>query len=254
MGSISDKAAAGETMLAAKLRDAALHSQKRPFFLGFLNEEEAAYCERALRNFPEASGIFWGGYEEAERKMLGLFPEYLEPAEELFPVVGLTVSFRKEDTLSHPDFLGALLSLGVERSVLGDILPEPGRCVLFLRKEMADYFLQNIRKIGKVGVKLSETVEYPLPGLHEFQEISGVVASERIDCMTALLCHTSREKASALILGGMVQVNHREILSLSYQVKEGDKISVRKKGRFLVDRIGPTTAKGRVSVLCRKYR
>ena len=77
----------------------------------------------------------------------------------------------------------------------------------FLRREMAPYFLDNIRKIGRVGVKASLGAEEPLPVRREFQELSGVVASARLDCLVGLLCRTSREKAAGLITAGAVQRN-----------------------------------------------
>ena len=129
-----------------------------------------------------------------------------------------------------------------------------GRCVAFLREEMAEYFLQNIEKIGRVGVKASLSREEPLPIARTFLDMSGVVASPRLDCLVAFLCRTSREKAAGLIAAGLVSVNHREALSPSSRLQEGDKVSVRRQGKFLLDQLGPTTGKGRLVVKCRKYQ
>jgi len=104
-------------LLLAKLADAGKRSQKRPCFLGFLNENESAFAWDFLKRGAAAgTPMFWGGYEEAERKLLGLFPDYLEPDQNLFPLMPLTFFYRKEDALTHRDFLGALMSLGVEIS------------------------------------------------------------------------------------------------------------------------------------------
>lgn len=241
-------------LLAAKLKDGLSLSQKRPYFLGFLDESEAAFCEDLLRRESEARSLFWGGFQEAERKMLGFFPEWMEPAPESFPIAALTFHFRQEDSLSHRDFLGSFMALGVERDVLGEILVEKGRCVAFVRQEMESYFRQNIRKIGRVGVRVTLGAEEPLPLLREFLELSGVVASDRLDCLVAFLCRTGREKASQLITGGMVLLDHRECLSVSERVKEGEVLSVRKYGKFIIDRLGPQTSKGRLAVQCRKYK
>ena len=146
------------------------------------------------------------------------------------------------------------MALGVQRDVVGDILVGEGVCVTFLREEMGEYFLQNIQKIGRVGVKGSLAWEGPLPGAREFLPMSGVVASERLDCLVAFACRTSREKAAGLITAGMVSVNHRETLSVSQRVNESDLLSVRRQGRFLVDQLGPLTSKGRLVVKCRKYQ
>ena len=134
-----------QELLAARLEDYSRLGQKRPCFLGFLDEAHAAFCEDFLSR-RRVSTLFWGGYEEAERVMLGFFPEYLEPAPQHFPIVPLSLSYRKEFTLTHRDFLGSFMALGVERDVVGDVLAGEGRCVAFLREEMAEYFLQNIEK------------------------------------------------------------------------------------------------------------
>lgn len=234
------------------MQDGIKLANKRPHFIGFLDEAEVAFCEDFLRH-KNCDYLFWGGFEGAERCILGLFPDYLSPQPSLFPLTPLTFTFRDEDELSHRDFLGSFMGLGVERSVIGDILVEKGRCVAFVRSEMREYFLQNIKKIGRTGVKCILGAETPLPNVHEFADISGVIASPRIDRMVALLCRTGREKAASLVTSGAVMLNHREILSVSQQVSEGDKLSVRKYGKFIIDRLGPLTGKGRLSVKCRKF-
>lgn len=243
-----------DALLLAKLQDCISLSQKRPCFLGFLGEGEIAVCEEALKRSRMENWLFWGGHEEAERRLLGLFPDYLEPQAELFPLAPLTFLFREADALSHRNFLGSFMALGVERDVIGDILVGQGRCVAFIRREMEAYFLQNLKKIGRVGVRVLSGVEGELPGRKEFETLSGVVASQRLDCLVAFVCRVSREKAAGLITAGMVARNHKEALSVSEQLKEGDSLSVRKHGRFIIDRLGPLTGKGRLSVQCRKYK
>ena len=241
-------------LLEARLRDHIRLSQRRPSFLGFLDESQCAACEDLLRRERGVQWLLWGGWPEGERKLLGLFPDYLEPEESLFPITPVTFTYRAGDKLTHRDFLGSFMALGVERDVIGDILVGEGRCVAFFRQEMAPYFLDNIRKIGRVGVKAEEGAKEPLPVRREFKELSGVVASQRLDCLVAFLCKTSREKAAGLITAGLVFLNHREALSVSQRVKEGDLLSVRKQGRFIIDELGPLTSKGRLVVKCRKFQ
>ena len=240
-------------LLLAKLRDCVKASQRRPSFLGFLDESEAAFCREYLKREP-AAHLLWGGYEGAERVMAGFFPDYLEPAGGEFPLTALTFTYRPEDRLGHRDFLGAFMRLGIERSVVGDILVGEGRTVAFIRQEMERYFLDNLQKIGRVGVKAQPGFEEPLPAIREYKEISGVVASPRLDCMAALLCRTSREKAAKLVAAGLVAVNHREALEADLRLEENDILSIRGQGKFIVDVLGPLTAKGRLTVKCRKYQ
>lgn len=116
---------------------------------------------------------------------MGVFPDYMEPLDEEFPVTGLTVKFRRQDALSHRDFMGSFLAQGVVRASLGDILAEEGRAVLFVKTELAPHFLSQIDKIGRVGVQITKGFTDPLPQAHSFQPMGGVVASERLDCLVA---------------------------------------------------------------------
>lgn len=241
-----------QTMLFAKIKDLCTISQKRPGFLGFLNENEVAAAEDFLHHRTETYK-FWGGHCDAERKILGLFPDYISPQEELFPLKALSLYYREQDILTHRDFLGVFMSLGIERSTIGDILIEDGRCVVFVREEIQKYLQDNLRKIGSVGVRIDEDAGLPLPPMHMYKDCQGVIASRRLDCITAFLSKSSREKSAVMIKNGLVMKNHREILSPSEAIEEGDILSIKQKGKFLIDQLGPLTSKGRVVVRCRKY-
>jgi len=240
-------------LFLAKLRDCVRTAQRRPCYLGFLDESEVAFCRGFLKK-ETVDCLLWGGYEGAERMMAGFFPDYMEPNPEGFPLTALTFTYRQGDKLGHRDFLGAFMRLGVERSVVGDILVDEGRTVAFIRQEMERYFLNNLQKIGRVGVKVSTGYQEPLPAIRAYRDIRGVVASERLDCIVALLCHTSREKAVRLITSGAVMVNHQEVLAADRRLEEQDVISVRGHGKFVLDSFGPLTSKGRLTVKCRKYQ
>ena len=244
-----------DKLLTAKVEDAFRLCRSGPRFIGFLDPAESSELMDYLRNCRMDASVHWfGGYDGAERLVAGFFPDYLEPEEELFPVAAITITYNERFSLSHRDFLGALMSLGVERRLLGDILVEQGRAVIFVKSELQEYFLHGIDKIGQVGVKLAAGKEEPLPSAHVFEPHSGVVASERLDCIVSELTGLSREKSSMFIRSGNVFVNHREKTAVSDKLSEGDVISVRSKGKFVLDQIGPVTKKGRLSIRYRKYR
>lgn len=242
-----------QKLFEAKVADCVRLGEKRSAFLGFLDLSERSAAEAYLRHIHAENYSFFGGWPGAERVILGVFPEYWEPTPEDFPLVSLTVQFRKQDTLTHRDLLGSFLAQGVVRASLGDILVEEGRAVLFVKTELVDHFLFSIEKIGRVGVRITKGFSEPLPIAHHFQPIGGVVASERLDCLVAFLAGVGREKAAQMIAGGLVSVNHQETLSVSARVSEGNILSIRRCGRFVVDSLGPQTKKGRLSVKCRKY-
>ncbi len=146
------------------------------------------------------------------------------------------------------------MAQGISRASVGDILIENGRAVVFVREELVSFLLDNIFKIGKVGVSLSLGLEGELPQGNSFEEKTVIVASERLDCVVAALCGLSREKSSAAIKGGLVRLNYRECMSVSQQVTEGSTISVRGKGKYIVDTACTRTKKGRLVLNVRKYK
>ena len=193
-----------------------------PVFSSFLDERQCAETEIWLRaNAGDCGYLLWGGYPDARRKMLAVFPEYLRGGiTELFPMKCLTFAYRKEDTLTHRDILGSLMA---------------------------------IAKIGRVGVKTDDSRPFELENAQKFQDISGTVASLRLDCIVSLAAKLSREKAAALIRTDKVDVNHLTADSLSYELKEGDILSVRGCGRFILSGINGETKKGRIHIILKKY-
>ncbi len=244
-----------DALLEAMVQDAVQLCDRRskPCFVGFLDEREQALVRNLMEHAKIENYMFWGGYTEAERVVFGVLSAYDEKAPWLFPVVPVTVTYRKQDSLSHRDFLGALMSLGIERSTVGDILVEEGRCVLFLREEIVPYMLTQIEKIGSVGVTLTEGAEEPYPAGHRFSSISTVVSSLRADCIVAACTGLSREKVKALITAGLVTVNYAVCQSSSDQLSAGDKIAIRGKGKFLLESVGGLTRKGRLGIELKKY-
>lgn len=243
-------------LLEAKLLDAVRLCARRcqPVFVGFLSEAEAFSAQGILRREGFFHCMLWGGFEGAERVMVGVFPDFMEPEPSVFPITAYTASFRTVDTLTHRDFLGALLSAGIVRDTVGDLLVEEGRGVLFLRSEISEYVKTQLTKVGRVGVRVTEGFSEPLPQGLGFQPFQSVIASPRLDCAAAAALQISREKAAALVTGGGILLNGVQILSVSAPVKAGDRLSVRGKGRFILDQIGPETKKGRLNLSGRKYR
>jgi len=133
------------------------------------------------------------------------------------------------------------------------LLLEEGRAVFFARQEMIPLFLTELKKIGGEGVRVGEGAEFPLPGGAEFAEISATIASGRLDCIIAVLCSCSRQAAAEMIEKGLVMLNFVECTAVSAAAVEEDQVSVRGKGRYVIDRIGPQTKKGRFGFRARKY-
>lgn len=252
----NDKASAADSALKARIEDAvSLCAVRRaPCFVGFLDERQADLSLKIARNLGVQSFMLWGGYEGAQRCMFGAFPKELLPDSERFPVVSIYFSFRKEDSLGHRDFLGALMGLGIKREALGDILVEEGRCVLFCKEEIANFVETQLSKVGRAGVKIVPAGSFPLPGGQAFEELGFTVASDRLDCAVACFVRSSREKSRQMFPQGLVTRNYEVEKSPSAVIQEGDKISIQGYGKFIIDQIGPETKKGRLKLAARKYK
>lgn len=240
-------------ILNARIEDtlAAAERSGVPRFLGFLNEEERSKATELLLRF-DIKFRFFGGYDAAERTMLVCLPEWCDDAE--FPIDAITFSYRNCDTLTHRDFLGSVMALGVTRESVGDILVEEGRTVIFVSREVSSFLLTQIEKVGRVGVDLKLGFSQPLPQQSELIHLSDTVASMRLDGVVAALIGTSRNKSAELIENGSVFVNSLICEKTSRTVIKGDSITVRGKGKFFIDSADEFSKKGRTILKYSRYK
>lgn len=241
-----------QQLLIPRIEDTAelCRRTETPKFLGFLSVEEAVAAEKLMGRLKVKFSLF-GGHTNAERKMLGCFPDWCE--EPQFPITAVTFSFRKEDKLSHRDVLGSLMGLGLKREKVGDILIEEGRAVVFLWDDIAEYVAGNVEKIGRVGVKTLLGADKALPQKSEPKEFSETVASKRLDCVVAAICRISRGEATRKIEIGEVSVNSAVCEKITHSLCEGDAVTVRGFGKFIIDSFPQKTKKDRLVLKFKKY-
>ena len=247
MSRTQSELSAEQRIFAAHIVDLQKISEKSrsPVFSGFLADWEQSLCAELLRGTPY---IMWGGFDGAERKMLCIG----ECLTEDFPVSALTFRFRACDSLSHRDFLGALMNLGLKRSTVGDILVGEGYGIVFVEKRLEAHILEQITKIGRVGVSGSSGIEAPLPEA-KYELFGAIVASLRLDGVAAAMCGQSREKTSKLIRSGLVQLDGIVCTDGSRQLCEGAVVSVRGSGKFRLHHIGGVTKKGNIHIDIKKF-
>lgn len=217
-------------------------------FSSFLNEQQQALAEPIVRK----SGVqyrFYGGFSGAQRLMLGVFPEYLEPSDEYFPIRAYTLRYPKNYRLSHRDFLGTLMAQQIKRETIGDIVITPGKAVLFAEERVHKVVATQIDKVGGVGVTVEQGLDGSVTAVQKFKAMKGTLASLRLDASVSLVTGLSREKSAKLIAGGMVMLNYLEKCHGTALLKEGDILTVRGYGKFRLTAVGPETRKGRISVL-----
>ncbi|MBR5479336.1 MAG: RNA-binding protein [Clostridia bacterium] len=212
-----------------------------PEALGFLTPSERAEIEKL--HLPRH--FFYGG-RDAERTFLFLLPDYMEeenfPVEEYLCVLSAKVPFGNP---THRDFLGAILGLGIERECVGDIIVGE-ESFIYLTRKIAPFVMQNLDKIGRLGVKLKEVSPSSVPEKNEpYEEVNVTVASLRLDALVSGAFNISRSAAVQGISAGLVSVNFLPCENTSQVLSEGDLISFRGRGRAKINSLGGISKKGR---------
>ena len=246
-----------DRILLAKLWDKICAGIRRniPAATGFLSPRE---LEMARYLFGDEPGLVaFGGYEDAERKMLCYLPEYLTQDflwEEGSPVICLRATFYQGDNPSHRDFLGALMGCGISRECVGDICVGEGSCDFFVTEEMAPYLLQNFTGAGRVKVHLNaiplKEASIPEP---EITEIRDTLASLRLDSAVSAGFRIGRSLAAQYITAGKTAIDGLPCEKPDKPVTQGMKISIRGLGKIKLHSVNGRTKKGRISVVIHRY-
>ena len=218
-----------------------------------------------------AHRFVWGGYPDAERRRIFFVPDYVgetgdDPQAEInalrtffadefdAAMTRLRITGSGFRTLNHRDYLGSVLALGITREVLGDIVVlNDYAAVLFCDEKIAAYLLTALERIGSDKVKVSlDSADTPLPP-RATAPISDTIASPRLDCVVAALINLSRDKAQTMIRAGEVELNFAPEERTDAEVREGDMLSLRGYGRFVIRSIGGQTKRGRLRLSAAKY-
>ena len=223
--------------LVSRINDMIRLAEKRgSVYSSFLNARECVLAEAELKRLMYDNYCFYGLFENAERKMLSL-----------------TFSYRKENKLTHRDFLGAIMALQIKRETVGDIVIGDGTAQIAVSDSVGNVIKSDIRKIGSVGVKVSDECGTVLKKVQEFKEIKGTVASLRLDSVLSLALNMSRSRTAGIIKGIGAEVNYFLKYDSSFNLSQGDIISVKGFGKYRLEEISGITKKGRIHITLCKY-
>lgn len=248
---------AEDRLLLAKIYDKISAGMRRnvPASTGFLSPRELELC-RYL--FGETEGLLsYGGYEDAERKMLVFLPEYLDG--EYFqgddsPIVCLHAEFYERQQLTHRDFLGALMGAGITRESVGDICIGDNSCDFLVTSQIAPYILQNLSYAGRVSLKIKQI---PLADLQppepKIKEIKDTLASLRLDSVVSSGFRIGRSLAAQYIAAGKVAIDGLPCEKPDKTVPVGAKVSVRGSGKMKLVSADGMTKKNRIPVIIHRY-
>lgn len=244
-------------MLLAKVWDKISGGIRRdiPANTPFLSPRE---LEMTRYLFGDAEGLHcFGGYPEAERKMLVYLPDYLDESaltDENSPLVCLRAAFFEGDSPTHRDFLGALMGTGIARETIGDICVGKSTCDFFVTAEIAPYLLQNFTGAGRTKLRLCRIpmseVSIPEP---EIQEIKDTVASIRLDSVISSGFRIGRSQAAQYVIAGKAAIDGLPCEKPDKAVAEGARVSVRGLGKIKLAAVNGQTKKGRISIVIHRY-
>lgn len=215
----------------------------------FLSENSLSVLY-SRRSFLPAEPVLFGGTEDSERQMVAFIDEYDEAD---FPIGAVRVSSPMLKNLSHRDFLGSVLGLGIKREKCGDIIILSDVCYIILHRDIVSFVASELTKVGRVGVKCTECElsDIILPP-KSFTPISGTVASLRLDAIVSHFAGKGRSQASELIGAGFVFVNGVLCEKNDVHLKDGDTLSVRGHGKATLE-VGGKSKKDRIFITLHKY-
>lgn len=225
-----------------------------PAATAFLSPQEQAAATRLLNALGQREGYaFWGGYEGAERQRLLFLPDWMNGPDDS-TIAALRAVCRSGVTLTHQDFLGSLMALGLTREKIGDILVESGGCQVLVDPAALDFLTQSWDSAGREKLTVS-----PLP-LEELtvpeaavKEVRDTVSSLRLDNVLTSAFSLSRGRAAEAVEKGAVQVNYTVCQKPDKPVSAGDVITCRGLGKCVLDAVGSPTKKGRLPVTIRRF-
>lgn len=248
-----------EILVLNKILDKYKYSSNRniTIFTDFLNLHEQNLFIRSKKQFSTNNYILYGGYNYSERKIIAFYPDYVNVDDIIYPVDILQISPRNNkytNKLTHRDFLGSILGLGITRAKIGDIVTNDNFAIIFVNSSVSEYIISNLNLVKNTVVNVEKLHTLPTEIMTpKYKLINGTISSIRLDSIVSLAFPLSRAKATSIIKSKNVYINSQLIISPAHKLNEGDIVSVRGMGKFLFNRIGNKTKKDRINIELKRY-
>lgn len=241
-------------LFISRIEDMAFLSSKKggSVFSDFLDPKEQLLGGREIGRYSDLECTFYGGHVYTERKIMSIFPAGYEPEEWEYPI--RVLKSRQPLQVRHQDVLGSVLALGLERSKIGDINILEDGIQMFVYDTVSEFLVNELSRIGSCNVSMYECpLDEAVIVEPKFKELNVIVPSMRLDAVIGNVFKLSRNEASMFVKGGRVKVNHFLQQKPAAKVKSGDILSVRTKGRAIVDSALGTTKKGNIKLRVKKF-
>lgn len=249
-----------QRVLLARLLDQKERAEQKkiPTHTGFFSPAQQADAADLLAACIPGRGVLFGGYEDAQRKLWAFLPDWLEEEDwrsgEDCPVCALSVRVPRGAELTHRDYLGSLMGLGISREKIGDILPVAGGAQVLVLRETLSILLTQWDKAGRYPVTLEPLpLDELRPEKGETKKIRDTAASLRLDAVLSAGFSLARSRAGALIREGRVSVNGRPCDKADRAVAEGDVFTCRGLGKCVLTKVGGISKRGRIILELERY-
>ena len=253
-----------EKLILAKLNDKIrlCRTRKKIVNTEFLNMYKEEIIRKELQRIKEKNYIFTGGYEEAESKILIIYPEKLtkeiveKNINNIIRAIRIELPNEQKGKYEHRDYLGTIMQFGLTRERIGDIIVHNDKAYVVILGENAGYVKDSLlttTKFKKSKIEIIDVNEIEVKEA-EFEEIKITVNSPRLDNFVSEIAKTSRNETTKLIESEQVSVNCKIEARQSRTVEQGDVLIIRKKGKFIVDQFKNINRKGKQVVIIKKYK
>ncbi|RCW70786.1 RNA-binding protein [Saliterribacillus persicus] len=227
-----------------------------PKVTDFINPREQRIFQTIIGNDENLKLLFYGGWENAERKKAILAPTYEPITEEVFELELLQANYpSKFVNVEHPDVLGAFLGSGIERKKIGDIVISENHIQIAVSSDITPYLKMNVTGIKKASVNFEAiSIQNKIEIEQEWEPFYKTCSSKRLDVVLKEMHALSRQKAADYINKGLVKVNYQTINNTSFLLEEEDMVSVRGFGRVRIKEVLGTTKKGKIRLTFEKLK
>ena len=260
---LSDYKKQEDKILLAQIIDKIEFSKQREKleYTDFLDMYQISLVKSFMKKIDFENYILYGGFENAERNVLIIYPEKYNISmieknySKIIKVIRILLSDEEKGKYSHRNYLGGIIKLGMKREKVGDILVSDDGADILVKEETAETLKQELGTLTRFEnarfelIKLEDLREQEI----KVEELNIIVPSLRLDNFVSDLAKTSRNKAVQIIDSERVFINGQNETKASKQVKPGDVITIRGKGRFVVKEFGGNTRSGRTVVKIEKY-
>lgn len=252
-----------DKMILSQILDKIEASKKREKieYTDFLDMYQAALAKSFLSKIDFKNYILFGGFEDSERRIVIVYPEKynLDMIEKNYSKIlkGIRVELQGDDIgkYSHRNYLGGIIKLGMKREKVGDIIVAENGADIIVKEESAEILKQNLETLTRFQNAKLEVID--ITDLRELEikveEINIIIPSLRLDNFVSDLARTSRSKAVQIINSERVFINGQNETKVSKNVKIGDTVTIRGKGRFVIKELSGSTRSGRMVVKIEKY-